>query len=151
MKVQRIWYITNSLLFWVNKCIFSVFSLQWIAYETALSSIFKKYIFKNIFSVQLAQILTWRCIFWYVFYLSLFSKLTLSLCYRAGSQGSCYTTGFVQNSKAQWSNSKIGACPGGPFKGGIWNNVTVNVRENDVSVYLDGTHVLSTKGHFPSK
>eukprot|EP00794_Sanderia_malayensis_P012108 gene12108-13359_t len=67
------------------------------------------------------------------------------------SLGGCYTTGFVQNTNINWVNSKIGSCPGGPFKGAAWNNVTVYVREDDVTITLDGKHLVSTKAHFPSR
>ena len=48
-------------------------------------------------------------------------------------------------------NSKIGACPGGRFKGGEWNNVTVYVRGDDVSIELDGKHLVTTKAHYPNR
>lgn len=71
--------------------------------------------------------------------------------FRPRSLGGCYTTGFVQNTNINWVNSKIGACPGGPFKGAVWNNVTIYVREDDVSIQLDGKHLVTTKSHFPSR
>eukprot|EP00795_Rhopilema_esculentum_P008279 gene8279-14236_t len=71
--------------------------------------------------------------------------------FRPGSFGGCYNTGFVQNTNINWVNAKIGACPGGQFKGAVWNNVTVYVRGDDVSVELDGKHLVSTKAHFPTR
>ena len=50
-----------------------------------------------------------------------------------------------------WVNSKIGACPGGRFSGGVWHNVTVYVRGDDVSIELDGKHLVTTKAHYPNR
>eukprot|EP00795_Rhopilema_esculentum_P008277 gene8277-14233_t len=71
--------------------------------------------------------------------------------FRPEDQRACYFTGFVRNSRITWSNAKIGACPGGPFKGGAWNNVTIYVRNSNVVVYLEGRHILSTETHFKSR
>ena len=70
---------------------------------------------------------------------------------RPGSFGGCYNTGFVQNTVINWVNSKIGACPGGRFSGGVWHNVTVYVRGDDVSIELDGKHLVTTKAHYPNR
>jgi len=71
--------------------------------------------------------------------------------FRPGSFGGCYNTGFVQNTVINWVNSKIGACPGGRFSGGVWHNVTVYVRGDDVSIELDGKHLVTTKAHYPNR
>jgi len=71
--------------------------------------------------------------------------------FKPESKYSCYFTGFVQNSEIKWTNSKVGPCEGGTFKGGYWNNVTLHVRDNKLIVYLDGKHILSTDFHFPSR
>ena len=70
---------------------------------------------------------------------------------RPESKYGCYVTGFVQNSEIKWTNSKVGSCEGGTFKGGHWNNVTLHVRDNQLIVYLDGKHILSTDFHFQSR
>lgn len=64
------------------------------------------------------------------------------------SVGGCFTTGFVQNSQLQWSNSRVGACTGGPRKHAEWFNVTIFVSDQRVSISAAGRHVVTTNTHF---
>lgn len=45
----------------------------------------------------------------------------------------------------------MGSCPHDPPRKARWIHVTLEIRKSDVSVFLEGVHVTSFKGHFPPK
>ena len=71
---------------------------------------------------------------------------------RVGASGNpCFQTGEIQQGRLNWYESQMGSCPHGPPRKARWIHVTLEVRKSDVSVFLEGVHVTSFKGHFPPK
>lgn len=80
-----------------------------------------------------------------------FDDLTIILL-RVGASGNpCFQIGEIQQGRLNWYESQMGSCPHGPPRKARWIHVTLEVRKYDVSVFLEGIHVTSFKGHFPPK
>lgn len=72
--------------------------------------------------------------------------------HRFGENGSpCFQTGTIQQGLLNWFGSQTGNCPHGPPRKARWIHISLEVRDSDVSVFLDGVYVTSFKGRFAPK
>ncbi|XP_022805350.1 hemicentin-1-like [Stylophora pistillata] len=72
--------------------------------------------------------------------------------FRVGaSDNRCFQTGEIQRRRLNWYGSQVGSCPHGPPRNARWIHITLEVRKSEVSVFLEGVHVTSFRGHFPPK
>lgn len=53
----------------------------------------------------------------------------------------------MQKGQIDWFGSQTGFCPYGSPRKERWIHTTVEVRDSDVTVFLDGVHVTTIKGH----
>ena len=67
------------------------------------------------------------------------------------SDNPCFQTGEIQRGRLNWYGSQVGSCPHGPPRNARWIHITLEVRKSEVSVFLEGVHVTSFRGHFPPK
>lgn len=67
------------------------------------------------------------------------------------SDNPCFQTGVMQQGLLDWFGSQTGSCPYGPPRKSRWVHSTLEVRDSDVAVFLNGVHVTSLESHFSPK
>ncbi|XP_068732418.1 uncharacterized protein [Montipora capricornis] len=67
------------------------------------------------------------------------------------SDGTCFQTGVMREGQMDWFGSQSGSCPyGAPYKE-RWIHTMLEVRDSEVTVFLNDVYLTSYQGHIPQK